>query len=78
MSRFIESPSSAILNVKNNGLLHFGQLKLRPPTVIGVLEHRDGLKAVRDPGNFMKVTRLPEMPCSSRRSLHRRSTTMPT
>ena len=33
-SRFIASPSSANLNVKNSGLLHRGQLKFRPPTVI--------------------------------------------
>src|SRR5205823_3887379 len=33
-SRVVASPSSANLNVKNKGLLHFGQLKFRPPTVI--------------------------------------------
>src|SRR6266702_3796836 len=35
-SRRIASPSSANLNVKKSGLLHRGQLKFRPPTVMRV------------------------------------------
>src|SRR2546430_9056227 len=59
-SRFVESPSSASLNVKKRGLLHRGQLKFSPPTVIGSLDGPGHLKAACGPGRFMQVTRSEE------------------
>ena len=45
-SRFVESPSSASLNVKKRGLLHRGQLKFSPPTVIDSLDRVKQIIAV--------------------------------
>src|SRR3989449_10148314 len=74
-SRRIASPSSAILNVKNNGLLHRGQLKFKPPTVMRLLEGPSGLKvalASRQvyeslvlPRSFMRVEKVISSPLAN-------------
>src|SRR5881628_1765049 len=71
-SRRIASPSSAILNVKKSGLLHRGQLKFKPPTVMPLLEGPSGLKvalASRQvyeslvlPRSFMRVEKVVSPP----------------
>src|SRR5712691_8919821 len=71
-SRRIASPSSAILNVKKSGLLHRGQLKFKPPTVMRLLEGPSGLKvalASRQvyeslvlPRSFMRVEKVVSPP----------------
>src|SRR3989442_5756043 len=71
-SRRIASPSSAILNVKKSGLLHRGQLKFKPPTVMRLLEGPSGLKvalASRQvyeslvlPRSFMRVEKVISSP----------------
>src|SRR5712691_763416 len=72
ISRRIASPSSAILNVKKSGLLHRGQLKFKPPTVMRLLEGPSGLKvalASRQvyeslvlPRSFMRVEKVVSPP----------------
>jgi len=57
------------LKVKNSGLLHRGQLKLMPPTVMGFLDAHDRLKLapagshpaamIPGDGNFITSSRLP-------------------
>src|SRR5881628_432171 len=71
-SRRIASPSSAILNVKKSGLLHRGQLKFKPPTVMRLLEGPSGFKvalASRQvyeslvlPRSFMRVEKVVSPP----------------
>src|SRR5256885_10734828 len=67
-SRFVESPSSERLNVTQRGLLHRGQLKFSPPTVIGSLDGPGHLKAACGPGRFMQVTPLRTRRCCSKKS----------
>src|SRR3972149_10352148 len=69
--RFMASPPSASLKVKKRGLLHFGQLKFSPPTVIEPLDAHERLKDAPPcarshalprsaVGRFMKGLRLPQ------------------